>query len=111
MGRHTLVRRWRWTALCALLALGVSCSGDVPSAEGPRRIPGLSGRILAIGFSGGENVQVYDLDTGKTAELSMPANVEVREAFWGPDGDTAYALASRFSSLGTPTAVIQARLY
>jgi hypothetical protein len=89
----------------------VSCSGDDPSAEGPRRIPGLSGRILAIGFSGGENVQVYDLDTGESAELPMPGGIQVLEAFWGPDGTTAYALASGVSSLGTPTQTLRARLY
>ena len=105
-----MASRWRWAALCALLLIAASCSGEEPSAEGPGRAPGLSGKILAIGFSGGENVQVYDLGTGETAALPMPTDVEVIDAFWGPDG-AAYVLAAPATSLGTPTAVSRARLY
>jgi hypothetical protein len=98
-------------ALCVLIVVAASCSGDEPADDGSREPEALRGRILATGFSGGENVQMYDPSTSRTTELPMPQGVEVVDAFWGPDGHTAYALATSFTSLGTPTAAGRARLY
>jgi hypothetical protein len=106
-----LTTRWMLAALCAFVTVAASCSGDDTPADGPERTHDLGGRILATGFSGGENVQIYDLETGRTTELPMPRGVEVLNAFWGPDGDTAYALATPVTSLGTPTAVGRVQLY
>jgi hypothetical protein len=91
--------------------MAASCSGDERPAGGPDETPGLTGRILATGFSGGANLQVYDLDTSRTTELPIPSGVDVTTAFWGSDGATAYALVSTLSSLGTPTVVEYSRLY
>lgn len=106
-----MITRLKWSALCALVAVAASCSGDEPAPEGPDRAPSLSGRILATGFSGGENLQIYDLETSRSTAVPMPEGVEVLDAFWGPDGATAYALATPVTSLGTPTTVGRARLY
>jgi hypothetical protein len=71
----------------------------------------LTGRILATGVSGGANLQIYDLETSRTTELSIPSGADVTTAFWDSDGTTAYALVSTLSSLGTPTVVEYTRLY
>jgi hypothetical protein len=91
--------------------MAVSCTGDDPPGDEPDGTGGLSGRILATGFSGGNNLQVYDLDTSRTTELPIPSGGDVMTAFWGPDGTTAYALVSTLSSLGTPTVAEYSRLY
>jgi hypothetical protein len=94
-GRPAL-RRTRWIVSVALaLSLGVGCSdsrpGDRSEDEGEAR---LTGRILATGFGGDDDLVSYDLESRETTRLPVPEGMDVFDAFWGPGGETAYMLAS-----------------